>query len=48
MDIKTPYDKEKDRTIFINPDIQATYVDIGNRAFAVMFENDGHSPQHCV
>ena len=21
---------------------------VGNRTFAVMFENDGHSPKHCV
>ena len=48
MDIKIPYDKEKDRTILINPHTQSTHVDIGNRVFAIMFENDGHSPQHCV
>ena len=50
FDIKTefPYDKEKDRTILINPHTQSTHVDIGNRVFAIMFENDGHSPQHCV
>jgi biofilm protein TabA len=48
MDIKIPYDTKKDRTIFINPHIQSTHVDIGNRVFAIMFENDGHSPQHCV
>ena len=48
MDIKTPYDKKKDRTIFVNPHAQSTHVDIGNRVFAIMFENDGHSPQHCV
>jgi len=23
-------------------------VDIGNSTFAIMFENDGHSPKHCV
>ncbi len=27
---------------------QSTHVDIGNGVFAIMFENDGHSPQHCV
>jgi len=48
MDIKIPYDNKKDRTIFVNPHAQSTHVDIGNRAFAIMFENDGHSPQHCV
>jgi len=48
MDIKIPYERNKDRTIFCNPHIQATHVDIGNGIFAVMFENDGHSPQHCV
>ncbi len=48
MDIKIPYDKEKDRTIFINSHAQTTHVDIGNRVFAIMFENDGHSPKHCI
>jgi biofilm protein TabA len=48
MDIKVPYDKEKDRTIFINSHTQSTHIDIGNRVFAIMFENDGHSPQHCA
>jgi YhcH/YjgK/YiaL family protein len=48
MDTKSPYDKKKDRTIFVNPHAQSTHVDIGNRVFAIMFENDGHSPQHCV
>jgi biofilm protein TabA len=48
MDIKIPYDEKKDRTIFVNPHVQSTHVDIGNGVFAIMFENDGHSPQHCV
>ena len=48
MKIKTPYDKLKDKTIFINSHKNISHVDIGNRIFAIMFENDGHSPQHCV
>jgi len=48
MDVKMPYDKKKDRTMFINPHPQSAYIDIGNGIFAIMFENDGHSPQHCV
>jgi len=48
MDIKIPYDKKNDRTIFVNPHVQSTHVDIGNRVFAIMFENDGHSPKHCI
>ena len=48
MDIKIPYDIKNDRTIFVNPHAQSTHVDIGNKVFAIMFENDGHSPQHCV
>jgi biofilm protein TabA len=48
MDIKIPYDIKNDRTIFVNPHVQSTHVDIGNRVFAIMFENDGHSPQHCA
>jgi len=48
MDIKIPYDKKKDRTFFVSPHVQSTHVDIGNGIFAIMFKNDGHSPQHCV
>ena len=48
MDIKIPYDKKNDRTIFVNPHVQSTHVDIGDGIFAIMFESDGHSPQHCV
>jgi YhcH/YjgK/YiaL family protein len=48
MKIKTPYDKLKDKTIFINSHKNLSHVDIGNGIFAIMFENDGHSPQHCV
>jgi biofilm protein TabA len=48
MNIKIPYDKFKDKTIFINSNKNFSHVDIGNRIFAIMFENDGHSPQHCV
>ena len=47
MDIKISYDIKNDRTIFVNPHAQSTHVDIGNKVFAIMFENDGHSPKHC-
>ena len=48
MDINIPYDSNNDRTFYKNPTIQNTYIDIGNRIFAIMFPNDGHSPQHYV
>ena len=48
MDIKTPYNKNYDCTIFVNPNSQILSADIGNRVFAIMFENDGHSPKHCI
>ena len=48
MDIKIPYDEKKDRTIFVNEHVQSTYTDIGNGVFAIMFEDDGHSPQYCI
>ena len=48
MNIKTPYNKKKDCTIFVDPPPGSGYVDIGNNVFAIMFENDGHSPKHCV
>ena len=48
LEIKTPYNDEKDCTILINPPTSPGCVDIGNNTFAIMFENDGHSPKHCV
>lgn len=48
MKIKTPYHRKKDYRYFTNPHHQATQVDIGNRSFSIFFENDGHSPEHCV
>ena len=34
--------------LYSDPLSPSRYVDIGNRFFAIMFENDGHSPKHCV
>ncbi|HNQ68846.1 MAG TPA: YhcH/YjgK/YiaL family protein [Bacteroidales bacterium] len=48
MDVNTPYEIEKDRTFYKNPLPQGTHVDIGNGIFAIMFPQDGHSPQHYV
>jgi len=48
MKINIPYDKEKDRTFYIDPSKQGINVDIGNGVFAIMFPGDGHSPQHFV
>ena len=48
MEVNIPYDKEKDRTFFKLPSEQGIHVDIGNGIFAIMFPNDGHSPQHFV
>ncbi len=48
MNINIPYDEVADRTFYKDPLPQATYVDIGNGIFAIMFTEDGHSPQHCV
>lgn len=48
MDINIPYEEDKDRTFYKNPSTQATHVDIGNGIFAIMFPQDGHSPQHYV
>lgn len=47
MDINIEYDPERDRTFFKNPS-QQTSVDIGDGIFAIMFPEDGHSPQHYV
>jgi biofilm protein TabA len=48
MKVKNSYDKIKDITIYSDPNQPMKHVDIGNRVFAIMFENDGHSPKHCV
>ena len=48
MDINIPYDAEKDRTFYRNPSPQGTIVDIGQGIFAIMFPQDGHSPQHFI
>ncbi len=48
MDVKTPYDSERDRTFYTHPSAQGTHVDIGNGIFAIMFPGDGHSPQHYI
>ncbi len=48
MVVNIPYDEKKDRTFFKTPSPQGTHVDIGNSIFAIMFPEDGHSPQHYV
>ena len=48
MVVKTPYEKNKDRTFYDKPSDQGTHVDIGNGVFAIMFPQDGHSPQHYI
>jgi YhcH/YjgK/YiaL family protein len=48
MNINIPYEEDKDRTFYKNPSPQGTYIDIGNGIFAIMFPEDGHSPQHYV
>ena len=48
MEVNIPYDEAKDRTFYKNPSLQSTHVDIGYGIFAIMFPEDGHSPQHKV
>ena len=48
MLVNIPYEEAKDRTFYKNPHKQETHVDIGNGVFAIMFPQDGHSPQHYV
>ncbi len=48
MNVNIPYDDKKDRIFYKDPSSQGTHVDIGNGIFAVMFPEDGHSPQHYV
>jgi len=47
MSVNIPYDPVKDRTFYQDPD-QVISVDIGDGIFAIMFPNDGHSPQHYI
>jgi YhcH/YjgK/YiaL family protein len=48
MSVNLPYDEAKDRTFYKYPSLQGTHVDIGNGIFAIMFPEDGHSPQHYI
>lgn len=48
MNINIPYNESEDRTFLKDPSEQGTHVDIGNGIFAIMFPEDGHSPQHKV
>jgi len=48
MEINIPYDEVKDRTFYKNPSPQGTHIDIGDGIFAIMFPEDGHSPQHFI
>jgi YhcH/YjgK/YiaL family protein len=48
MNINIPYSEEQDRTFFKDPHSQGIQVDIGNGIFAIMFPEDGHSPQHYI
>lgn len=43
-----PYDDVKDRTFYKNPSEYGCEVIIGEGTFAIMFPEDGHSPQHLV
>jgi beta-galactosidase beta subunit len=48
MKVKKPYGNIKDMIIYSDLHSPSRYVDIENRVFAIMFENDRHSPKHCV
>lgn len=48
MDVNIPYDEVKDRTFFKNPSPFGCEIIIGEGTFAIMFPEDGHSPQHLV
>lgn len=48
MNVHIPYDEKKDRTFYKDPSAQGTHIDIGNGIFAIMFPEDGHSPQHYI
>lgn len=48
MDINIPYDDTKDIIFYKSPSEQGMNVDIGNGVFAIMFPEDGHSPQYCI
>lgn len=48
MDVNIQYDEVKDRTFYKNPSPYGCEVIIGEGTFAIMFPEDGHSPQHLV
>lgn len=48
MEINIPYEEDKDRIFYKNPSPYGCDVIIGHGIFAIMFPEDGHSPQHLV
>ncbi len=48
MKVNIPYDNIKDRTFYKEPSHKGIHIDIGEGIFAIMFPEDGHSPQHYV
>lgn len=48
MEINIPYDEDKDRIFYKKPSPYGCDIVIGNGVFAIMFPEDGHSPQHLV
>lgn len=48
MDISISYDSAKDRTFYKNPSSLGTEFIVGHGIFAIMFPEDGHSPQYLV
>lgn len=48
MEVNIPYDEVKDRMFYKKPSKYGCEVIIGEGTFAIMFPEDGHSPQYLV
>ncbi|MEL4307323.1 YhcH/YjgK/YiaL family protein [Joostella sp. CR20] len=48
LNLRVPYDVEKDVEYYDHNCINANQVDIGNSYFAIMFPDDAHSPQRYI
>jgi YhcH/YjgK/YiaL family protein len=48
MHVNIPYDEKKDVMYYTKGAKNVSHIDIGEGIFAIMFPEDGHSPQHFV
>lgn len=48
LQVKVPYNEEKDITFYHYNNTKSTDLMLGNGYFAILFPDDGHAPQVCI